>query len=195
MGASRFQVTSTNQPYETQGPLRVMAQRTTPEVSWPAYGQHEEGERPRGYEGHPLTQTGALAGQGPAVLGHWDPLAVRATFNGSPDKVALFIGQVLNHKDRYGHLYTSLWDMVMAVVVAMEGEATDWVADLYGDHAVALGDVGLFLAALQERFEDSTRSQQAEGELFAVRERGRPVTEYIREFQRLAGKVRGWQPL
>lgn len=79
--------------------------------------------------------------------------------------------------DQYSHLYTSQWDMVMAVASAMDGEAADWVADLYGDHAAELGDVGLFLAALQERFEDSTRSQQAEGELLAARQKGRPVTE------------------
>lgn len=36
------------------------------------------------------------------------------------------------------------------------------------------------------------RVQQAEGVLLTNRQRGRPVVEYIREFRRLAGKVRGW---
>lgn len=82
--------------------------------------------------------------------------------------------------------------MVMAMAAVMEGEAADWVADLYSDHAGELGDMGLFLAALQERFENSTRVQWAEGELLVAQQHGRPVTEYIREFRRLSGKLRGW---
>lgn len=34
--------------------------------------------------------------------------------------------------------------------------------------------------------------QQAKGELLAVRQRDRPVAEYVRAFRRLSGKVRGW---
>lgn len=48
------------------------------------------------------------------------------------------------------------------------------------------------MAALQERFEDDTRSLQAEGDLLAIRQRGRPIKEYIRDFRHLAGKVHRW---
>lgn len=84
--------------------------------------------------------------------------------------------------DRYVDLYTSQWAMVMAVATVMEGQATDRVADLYSDHAAELGDTGMFLAALQEQFEDNTRIQRAEGELLVAQQRGRQVAEYIKEF-------------
>lgn len=70
-------------------------------------------------------------------------------------------------------------------------QRAEWVANLYGDHAMELGDVGLFLSALQERFKDNTRVQQAEGDMLKVKQRGRPVSEYIREFRWLVGKVWG----
>lgn len=145
-----------------------------------SYGLREVVEGTRGFEDHgPIPHIVAGAGQGLPVVGCWGPPAVRATFNGSPEKVALFIGQVLNNMDRYGHLYTSQRDQVMAITAVMEEKVVDWVADLYGEHTEELGDLSLFLAALQERFEDTTSSQQAEGELLAVRQRGRPVKEYI----------------
>lgn len=128
--------------------------------------------------------------QGPVAC--WEPAAVKASFDGSPGWVALFLGQVIDHLDKFGHLYSSQWAMVMAMVTVMEGKAAERVTDLYSDHAAELGDVVLFLSALQERFEDNTRVQQVEGELLAAWQRGRPVAEYIREFRQLAGKVRGW---
>lgn len=103
-------------------------------------------------------------------MGQWEPSAVWASFDGSPDRVALFLGQVIDHLEKYGHLYTSQWAMVMGMAAVMEGEAAYWVADLYSDHAGELGDIGLFLSALQEKFEDNARMEQAEGELLAVRQ-------------------------
>lgn len=97
--------------------------------------------------------------------------------------------------DRYAQLYMSQWAMVMAVAAVMEGEAADWVTDLYNEHGRELGDIGLFLVALREQFEDTTMAQRAEGELLAARQRGRPVADYIREFRRLSGKLRGWPEL
>lgn len=47
------------------------------------------------------------------------------------------------------------WAMVMCVAAVMEGKVADWVTDLYSDHAGELGDIGLFLSALQERFENN----------------------------------------
>lgn len=37
----------------------------------------------------------------------WDLPPVQATFNGVPEKVALFLSQVISHVDLYGHLYPS----------------------------------------------------------------------------------------
>lgn len=80
----------------------------------------------------------------------------------------------------------------MAVVGVMEGEAYEWVAGLYRDHAGDLGDIGLFLSSLQERFKNNTSIQQEEGDQLVARRHGRPVVVYIQEFRQLAEKVRGW---
>ncbi|KAK9395616.1 RTL1: Retrotransposon-like 1 [Crotalus adamanteus] len=82
--------------------------------------------------------------------------------------------------------------MVVAVTASLQGEAAAWAADLYSDHARELADVGLFLDALKTRFEDPFWVQRAEAELLGLRQRGRPVREYIREFQRVAGRLRSW---
>lgn len=39
---------------------------------------------------------------------------------------------------------------MMVITAVMEGEAADWVADMYEEHAKELGDLGLFLATLQD---------------------------------------------
>ncbi|KAK9409824.1 Retrotransposon-derived protein PEG10 [Crotalus adamanteus] len=49
-----------------------------------------------------------------------------------------------------------------------------------------------FLDALRTRFEDPTRLQWAEAQLVGLRQRGRPAKDYIRGFQKLAGRLRSW---
>ncbi|KAK9395587.1 hypothetical protein NXF25_018948 [Crotalus adamanteus] len=78
------------------------------------------------------------------------------------------------------------------VTASLQGEAAAWASDLYSDHAQELTDVGLFLDALKTQFEDPSWVQRAEAELLGLRQRGRPVREYIREFQRVAGRLRSW---
>lgn len=51
------------------------------------------------------------------------------------------------------------------VTAALEGEATDWVADLYSKNVWELGDASLLLEALQDRFKDVTQTQQPKGNL------------------------------
>lgn len=46
----------------------------------------------------------------------WGPPPIPATFNGDPDGLAMFLGQILYHLDRYTSLYTSHWAMVVAIV-------------------------------------------------------------------------------
>lgn len=64
------------------------------------------------------------------------------------------------------------------------------MADLHSDHTWELTNVGSFLGALRARFEDVSRVQRAEGELLAVKQRGRPAAEYVRDFRRIASKLR-----
>ncbi|XP_039213407.1 uncharacterized protein LOC120314410 [Crotalus tigris] len=119
----------------------------------------------------------------------WGPPALPITFDGDPDRLAMFISHVVSHLDRYGHLYPSQWAMVVGVTAGLQGEAVAWAADLYSDHARVLSNVGSFLEALHHRFEDSSRVQRAKSELLSLRQGGRPVAEYVRDFRRLAGRL------
>ncbi|KAG8147570.1 hypothetical protein E2320_023007 [Naja naja] len=48
--------------------------------------------------------------------GKWGPPPLHASFDGNADKVAVFLGQVINHLDLYGKYYPSHWAMVVAVM-------------------------------------------------------------------------------
>ncbi|XP_039197260.1 malonyl-CoA-acyl carrier protein transacylase, mitochondrial isoform X2 [Crotalus tigris] len=104
----------------------------------------------------------------------------------------MFLSHVISHLDRYAQHYPSQWAMVMAVSAGLQGEAAAWAADLYSDHARELANTGLFLDALRAHFEDITRAQHAEAELLALRQHGRRATDYVREFRRVAGRLRSW---
>lgn len=71
--------------------------------------------------------------------------------------------------------------MVVAITTVLTGEAADWVADLHSDHARELVDVGLFLDALRQWFEDDTWIQLVErpGGFEAERETGERIRKGI----------------
>lgn len=64
-------------------------------------------------------------------MGFWphplplEPPPLRATFNGNPDRLALFLSQVISHLDRYTRLYLSQWAMVVEVMAVLEGEVAE----------------------------------------------------------------------
>lgn len=118
------------------------------------------------------------------------PSLLQVTFNGRADQVAIFISQVLSYLDLYGHFYPSQWSMVVAITTILTGEAADWVADLHSDHAQELTDVGMFLEGLRAHFKDDTRTQQAEGELVSLKQRGHPAKTMLRTSRRSWGGYR-----
>lgn len=66
------------------------------------------------------------------------------------------------------------------------------MAGLHSDHTRELADLGLFLEALRIHFEDEASIQVAEGDLVSLRKWGRPAWEYVQEFRKIAGRLRGW---
>lgn len=98
----------------------------------------------------------------------WGPPPLQATFDGNPDRVALFLSQIIIHMDLYGWFYPSQWVMVVAMTTVLTSEAADWVTDLHSDYARELLDMELFLEALRARFEDGSWVLQAEGELLSL---------------------------
>ncbi|KAM3848292.1 uncharacterized protein M6D78_004949 [Vipera latastei] len=122
----------------------------------------------------------------------WGPPPIPVTFDGNPDRLAMFLSHVISHLDRYAQFYLSQWEMVVAVTASLQDEAAAWAADLYTDHARELADAGLFLEALRSRFEDVFRVQRAEAEVLALKQQGRPTLEYIRDFRRVVDRLRSW---
>lgn len=148
----------------------------------PAQGVRDGGQTGTGQQadshGSRGTCTTALHLPGPVASwapGTWGPQPMRGppplqvTFDGSPDRVAIFLSQVISYMDLYGRFYPSQWAMVVAITTVLTGEAADWVADLHSDHARELTNVGMFLEGLRARCEDDSRTQQAEGELVSLR--------------------------
>ncbi|XP_039213329.1 uncharacterized protein LOC120314367 [Crotalus tigris] len=79
----------------------------------------------------------------------WTPPPIGITFDGDPDKLAMFLGHVLNHLDRFAAHYSSQWAIVVAVTASLQGEAASWAADLFGDHASELADIGANFGGLR----------------------------------------------
>uniref|UniRef100_A0A2D4N5L3 CCHC-type domain-containing protein n=1 Tax=Micrurus spixii TaxID=129469 RepID=A0A2D4N5L3_9SAUR len=143
--------------------------------------------RPEASEQSDLNYGGHWEGQTP---GRWGPPPLTAnTFDGSSHKVAVFLSQILNHFDLYGHYYSSNWFMIIAVTRVLVGEAYEWAADMFRTRAAELEDIGYFLAALRNRFEDTTTDKSAEGDLLAIKQQGRMAREYVNEFRRVVSKL------
>lgn len=94
---------------------------------------------------------------------------------------------MISHFALYGRFYPSHWAMVVAIMTVLTGEAPDWVVDL---HARELTNVGMFLEGLRGQFEDESRAQTAEGEIVALKQHGRSAKEYVKEFRKIAGRLR-----
>lgn len=119
-------------------------------------------------------------------------LATSASFDGSPDRVALFLSHVISHFDIYGWFYPSQWSMVVVVTSVLTGEAADWVSDLHSDHARELTNIGMSLESLWSQFEDETRTLAAEGQIMFMKQWGHPAMDYIKEFKKAAGHLQTW---
>ncbi|XP_039215403.1 uncharacterized protein LOC120315311 [Crotalus tigris] len=205
--SSRFRLSSPRLrlPHSAGGP----AVTGLPTGSPPGQPQPARPVGPGGVVGGPelaggVGQRGPVTGYATNVpgqpLGPWGPgnpwgaPPIPVTFDGNPDQLAMFLGQVISHLDQFAQLYASQWAMVGAVTAALRGEAAAWAADLYSDHARELGSAGLFLDALHGRFEDPTRAQRAEAELLALQQGKRPAIEYVRDFRRMAGRLHSSWP-
>ncbi|KAK9396578.1 hypothetical protein NXF25_019939 [Crotalus adamanteus] len=73
----------------------------------------------------------------------------------------------------------------------LEGDPAEWMVPLHDEGAPELGDADTFLEGLWARFGDATQAHQAEYDIRSIRRRNRSMTEYIREFCSIAGRLRG----
>ncbi|KAK9395445.1 retrotransposon-derived protein PEG10 [Crotalus adamanteus] len=138
------------------------------------------------------------AGQRPWNQPQWGPQQpvfappFNATFDGDPEKLIFFLNQVRSHLNRWAYLYPEPGAMVDVIGANLEGEASEWLNNLYSEQALELEDPHLFLLGLRERFEDPSIGLKAAGQIHKIKQAGRPALEYVREFRKMAGRVEGW---
>lgn len=111
-----------------------------------------------------------------------DPLLIKATFDGEPDKLSFFINQVWVHVDCYAPTYPDERVMVNVVAANLEGEAAEWMTSLHDEDAPELGNVDLFLEELRAKFENESQALQAEVEICDLKQRGQLVKKFVQEF-------------
>ncbi|KAK9395824.1 retrotransposon-derived protein PEG10 [Crotalus adamanteus] len=138
------------------------------------------------------------AGQRPWNQPQWGPQQpvfappFNATFDGDPEKLIFFLNQVRSHLNRWAYLYPEPGAMVDVIGANLEGEASEWLNNLYSEQALELEDPHLFLLGLRERFEDPSIGLKAAGQIHKIKQAGRPALEYVREFRKMAGRIEGW---
>lgn len=74
----------------------------------------------------------------------------------------------------------------------LEGEVAEWVTALHDEGAPELGDPDMFLGELRTCFGNIMQTRRAENDVHNVKQGGPSVAEYIREFQKIAGRLRHW---
>lgn len=134
---------------------------------------------------------GWLPGLWPAPRPPPPPL-LRATFDGNPEKLAFFLKQVWTHLDQHGGEYTEVKAQVDVVIIILEGEAAEWMTTLHDEGAPDLSDPDAFLCELRAQFSNPMQTQQVEIEVCKVKHWSRPLAKYIREFRKIAGRLRHW---
>lgn len=82
--------------------------------------------------------------------------AIKATFDGSPEKLAFFLSQVWVHMDRYRLAYVDNATCVNAIMTNLGGKAAEWVTALHNEGDPKLGETDTFLRELRARFGDDT---------------------------------------
>lgn len=107
-----------------------------------------------------------------------NPPPLRATFDGDPDKLAFFLNQVWAHLDRNAPAYPDKRVMVNAVATNL-GEAMEWITSLHDEEASELGNLDIFLEELRHRFRDESQAQQAEVEIYNLKQKRRPAKEFV----------------
>lgn len=103
--------------------------------------------------------------------------------------MAYHLNQVWVHIDHYGDAYANNQEIIQAITENLDGEAVERVTQLHNEDTPELGNIDDFLQKLRSRFEDEAQSQEAEAEIKAIKQRGCPAKEYVREFCRIARKL------
>lgn len=79
---------------------------------------------------------------------------------------------------------------VDVVVVKLKEKVAEWVTILHGEGAPELADPDTFLGGLRDQFGDPAQIQWVTVKVQKIKQGSIPVTECIRDFRRIAGRLR-----
>lgn len=85
-------------------------------------------------------------------------LSPHCASDGSSDKLAFYLNWVWAHINHYGEGYTNNQEMITAITENLEGEAAEWVTQLYVEGVPELENIYEFLQGLRKRFEDMAQT-------------------------------------
>lgn len=74
----------------------------------------------------------------------------------------------------------------------LEGRTVELVTILHNKGAHELADPDTFLDGFRDQFRDPAQTEWAEVVVWKVKQGSRPVAKYIREFRKIAGRLRHW---
>ncbi|KAK9399600.1 Retrotransposon-derived protein PEG10 [Crotalus adamanteus] len=108
------------------------------------------------------------------------------------EKLTYFLNQVWIYLERHRVAYLDKGACVNTITAYLEGEVAEWMVALHDEEALELGNINAFLEGLWVRIGDPTQAHQMEAKIYSIRQGNQSMAEYIWEFCRLAGKLRGW---
>ncbi|XP_062829756.1 retrotransposon-derived protein PEG10 isoform X4 [Anolis carolinensis] len=152
-------------------------QVTTPGLS--AAAPSSQQERPEGEGGKAQPQ-------------YREEMELRATFDGDPEKLPIFLFRVATFMTKWADTFANEMDKVQYVVDHLEGAAAEWFMALYDTNAPELNNLDAFMLALKSRFEDRLRKVRARAKLMNLKQGSCSVQEYALEFRRLASLLPEW---
>ncbi|XP_042299927.1 uncharacterized protein LOC121917880, partial [Sceloporus undulatus] len=114
---------------------------------------------------------------------------LEAKFNGDPEQLPFFLAQVAGHMRTRGDYFPDQGEKVCCVAGRLEGQAAQWLVQLYDCRAPELQNLGAFMTALRARFEDPFRVDRAKTKFMTLQQGKRSVGEYVLEFRSVAAQI------
>lgn len=114
---------------------------------------------------------------------------LEAKFNGDPEQLPFFLAQVAGHMRARGNYFPDEAEKVRCVAGRLEGQAAQWLVQLYDCGARELRSLSAFMTALRARFEDPFRVDRAKAKFAAIQQGNRSVAEYVLEFRSVAAQI------
>ncbi|KAK9400830.1 hypothetical protein NXF25_011544 [Crotalus adamanteus] len=122
---------------------------------------------------------GGLQASQPALVPQlpW-PSPLRATFDGSPEKLAFFLNQVWSRLAHHGNDYPDKAAQIDVIMDNLEAEAAEWVTILHDEDVPKPATPDALQGSLQMHFGYSVQNQWEEIDIRRIKQGTRPLIKY-----------------